>query len=413
MQKQTQPEHSPVLIAGGGVPGLALALRLGGAGIACAVIDPSPSPSGCDDVSLDRIGNHTTALTNSSLEILARCGVDLDQFPARPITGEMAAIHIRDMTRGANNIKTAYFSAQHINQNLFGLNIPEMPLRQYLKKLAQENPYIHCYFGQSVASFTPMTHNVHVRLGNDISLSGKLLIGADGRNSIVRRSSNIQIRQRDYHQDALIFLIRHSRDHAQTSTELHHPGGPMTFVPLRDDRGAQTISSVVWVERRDKANALLRLKKQDFEQATQDRSCGILGEISLLTTPQSRSLQVQSADRFIAPRVALMAEAAHVLHPMGAQGLNLSLRDGDVLAEILIERARLGLDIGGKEPLSCYETARQSDVKGRLLATHSLVRSLNHDFIPGHILRRKALNILDKWPMLKTIAMRAGQSASV
>lgn len=386
-----------ILISGGGVPGLVLAILLGQEGIQATVIDPVKPPrltkAKADD-------GHTTALMQSSLDILSQTGV-LDDIRAR--CGRMNALKIMDVT-GAEAVEQNFDSLE-IDQESFGLNIPVGVLRAALAEKAASLKSVTIHFGRSLMDYTADPHGVTARLDNKKELRGALLVGADGRKSVVRAVARIDAIQKDYGQDALTFLVAHSKDHQNISTELHRPGGPLTFVPL----GEKT-SSVVWVEKRATAKALHNLKTPEFQEKLQKASRDVLGGVTLQSAVSRRGLILMAAQKLTAQRVALMAEAAHALHPMGAQGLNLSLRDSQTLADLVIDQCCLGLDPGATQLLKKYERSRRVDIAGRVAATHGLVKSLTHTNPALHKARRAGLKILASISPLKTILMRAGMT---
>ena len=403
--------NTQVIISGGGVPGLTLAITLGQAGIRTAVIDPYESDPLETLKKSDTISGHTTALMQDSLNILEPTGVLED---INPYAGQLFTMKIVDMTKGTGEQAriTKSFDALEIGRERFGLNIPTNILRAALVEKAREIDEVELYFGRFVHDFTSDPHFITVRLDDGTSLQAKTLVGADGRSSPTREIARIESYEQDYGQDALTFRISHSHDHHNVSTELHRPGGPLTFVPLAG-RGE---SSVVWVEKRDRAQDFLKLKKQEFRQALQDASGGIMGDIAIESAPSSKSLKLVVAKNMSGwrqnHRVFLTGEAAHALHPMGAQGLNLSLRDVKVLADLMIKQITLGLDIGAQSVMKDYERTRKLDVAARAAGTHGLVASLSHDIGAGHNLRRAGLKVLTALSPLKHVLMRGGMTGS-
>ena len=403
-----------VIISGAGVPGLTLAILLGQKGIPVHIIDPQEPASLKEVADHETLSGHTTALMQESLDILEPTGI-IEEL--EPYAGKLYTMRIIDSSIGHGRFAsqktetiTQDFDALEIDQNQFGLNIPSNLCRAALADKALTFPSVTCHFGRKLMDFTSDSHQVNVRLDDTAEVRGKLLVGTDGRHSVVRAVAQIPTWQHDYGQDALTFLIRHSTGHRNISTEFHRPGGPLTFVPLQDAQGEDTMSSVVWVENTGRARDLLALSKQDFRQALQDASQGILGEIEVISAPASRSLKIIAAKRLKGERVALAGEAAHALHPMGAQGLNLSLRDIQTLAALIQDKAKLGVDIGSRTVLKTYESRRKLDINARLAGTHSLVKSLNHDNRLLHKLRRTGLSALTSIGPLKTAVMRAGMT---
>ena len=206
-----------------------------------------------------------------------------------------------------------------------------------------------------------------------------------------------------YDQSAITCLINHSRSHSNTSTEFHRENGPMALVPLPGNQ-----SSVVWVEKTETAQDLIKLKKQDFEQTLQDKTQDILGGITLEVGPECWPLCSIQAESLTASRVALIAEAAHVMSPITAQGLNLSLRDVAALAESIVDAARLGLDIGSQSVLRTYEKRRRIDIETRVFGVDTMNHVVSTDILGLKRLRRAGLKSLDTLYPLKTLAMQVG-----
>ncbi|MGB0720577.1 MAG: FAD-dependent monooxygenase, partial [Bdellovibrionales bacterium] len=241
------------------------------------------------------------------------------------------------------------------------------------------------------------------RTHQGVVINSPLLIGADGRHSRVRECAEIGVTRRDYDQSAITCLINHSDSHNDVSTEFHRPAGPLALVPLPGNQ-----STVVWVESRARAEEIMGLNEQGFVAALQAQTHDILGAITLEAGPQSYPLCAMKAKALTAPRIALVAEAAHAMSPITAQGLNLSLRDVAALAEEITDAARVGQDIGSKTVLGRYESRRRFDVGTRSLGVDAINRIVSHDIAPLKALRRGALKTLTRIAPLKSAAMRIG-----
>lgn len=389
-----------VIVSGGGTPGLALALLLANVGLRVAVIDPAP-------LSRFRLGapeGRTSALMQSSIAALKMTGA---WEMALPYGASLEVLRIVDDSFGRKKqqIETD-FPAADIGLSFFGINMPNNILRTALAIRAQENKAISLCDSLRLAQFSPDDTGVSVTLSDGSILQGALLVAADGRASPVREQSGIVCWEHEYEQTAITCLINHSSPHQNVSTEFHRPGGPFTLVPLPGNT-----SSVVWVEKKNDADGYMKLNRQSFEQALQDRTNGRLGRIILSSDPQSCPLIALRAKNYISQRVALVAEAAHVLSPLGAQGLNLSLRDIDCLAKTIIKAAQTGLDVGAQSVLSLYEKDRRADILIRSLGTDGLTRLVSHNHRPLHSLRRTGLKAISMIEPLKIMAMQQGMSA--
>lgn len=416
------------IISGAGIAGMIMALQLASHGLHCALIDPSPHHQGLDDArkSTPDGGAHTVALMQESLKILKHIGV-LDRLT--PLSGRLQTMRIIDTCatnpissrRARQSTQTSAFpchefDAMEINETYFGLNIPAVFLHAALFDQILAAPYadyITPFLGQEISDITHDAASTKIDIApSGRSISAKLLIAADGRHSPSRDMAGIKTHLHHYGQDAITFIVTHSRPHNSTSTEIYRPAGPLTFVPLHPNYGPDRScnSAIVWVERHDRAQELMTMSRPYFAQALQDASHGIMGEINLITPPKSTPLIRMNADRLTAPRLALIAEAAHVIHPMGAQGLNLSCRDIRDLTQSIVKQHLLGLDIGADHMLKSYAQMRQADIQSRLAGTHGLAKALNHDHPILHKMRQVALRAASAPTPLKQFLMKRGFS---
>lgn len=378
-----------ILISGGGVPGLTLALLLGGLGMDVAVIEPHPP----GPVTAIKPDGRTAALMAKSVNILSAAGVWNNCAPHGAPLNILRIIESEKMR--------ADLHADEIGLSCFGINMPNNLQRAILTEKAAGN-HIKLITA-TLADFKTDDMGVTAALSDGQALRARILIGADGRKSTVREKSGIAVWERDYGQSAITCLIDHSRPHDNISTEFHRPGGPFTIVPLPGNR-----SSIVWVEYDADAENFLKLRRDDFEAALQERTENLVGKITLATPPQAWPLKALRAKKLIAQRVALIAEAAHVVHPLGAQGLNLSLRDAATLAEEITDAARRGQDIGSSTVLSRYESRRHADIWTRLAGTDGLNRMVSNDISLLRTLRGMGLKTIDAIEPLRRFAMNEG-----
>ena len=389
-----------VLIVGGGIAGLTLALKLGQRGLGCAVIDPKAP----DSYDFKQHGGRTAALMGQSIDLLSDIGL-WDDIVAH--TAPLEVMKIIDDSNPSIDPVELSFSAGEINQDNFGHNVPNCYLRALLYKHVQECAAVTCFIPHTLDRIEVTSSGALATLDDGQQIEADIIIGADGRFSKVRNIANIQHKEIDYNQGAITCLISHTKSHQNISTEHHRVGGPFTTVPMpnSDDKH---YSSVVWVERDDEAARYIALSKEMMEQALKDRTRHALGDITLESAPENWPLKAIIAQDLIAPRVALIAEAAHAMSPIGAQGLNLSLRDVDILGDIIIDAARIGEDIGSEINLEKYQSARNLDLQTRFYGVdqYNKIVSNNIGFIRG--LRRGGLKTLSAIPALKKIAMQVG-----
>jgi 2-octaprenyl-6-methoxyphenol hydroxylase len=233
------------------------------------------------------------------------------------------------------------------------------------------------------------------------------VVGADGRQSLCRKAAGIEVTRRALNQAALTFNISHSRPHRNISTEFHTPHGPCVFVPLPGDR-----SSVVWVAAPREAERLIALTDDELSEAAERQSHSILGRIAVEPGRHLFPLAIEQPRQFAQHRIALVGEAAHVLPPIGAQGLNMGLRDAADVADIVREAMLSGEDPGSPRVLKGYGSARRSDIASRTFAIDAANRSLLSDFLPMQTLRAVGLHLIGSIGPLRRLAMREGLAPS-
>ncbi len=392
---KTQKYRAEILIVGGGAAGLTLALLLGRSGVKAHLIEPFP-PKALKDT---KISSRTVALMQSSLNILQAAGQK--DFCEEHGT-IMEVMRVIDDSMAGQEPVTSEFDAFDIGCPFFSMNIPNDILRAklYEDAVAHENITIH---NAKLEDYAVNDVNIIAQLENGEEIAAPLIVGADGRGSLVRRIAGIKAKKTEYGQSAITCIINHSRGHENASTEFHREGGPFALVPLKGNQ-----SSVVWVEKTDKADEILKLPKDAFEARLQKETNDILGGVTLETNPQSWPLCAIKAKELTAPRVALIAEAAHVMSPITAQGLNLSLRDVAALAETLVDHLRVGGNIGSKAVLREYERRRGFDIDTRTFGVDALNRLVRNPRAPVKDFRRIGLKTLNKFSPLKMIAMQHG-----
>jgi len=385
-----------ILIVGGGIPGLTLSVLLAGIGVNVALVDtqaPVPTHNAND--------SRTSALMAGSVNILKATQVWDECAPYGSIITGLSIID----DNGKKDPVQVTFHSTDIGQDYFAYNMPNHMTRNALLARAATLPSLTIYAPAKLQNYTADAFGISAQFEGAPDIRARLIIGADGRASTTRAQAGIDVWERDYGQRAITCLISHTLPHNNISTEFHRPGGPFTLVPLTGNR-----SSIVWVDFADKVDDFIRMNKSVCQQALQDRSRGILGEITLETSLQSWPLHALKAKSFTASRTALIAEAAHVLHPLGAQGLNLSLRDAASLAEILADGLRLGQDPGSQALLHAYEIQRQQDVNLRVLGTDTLTRMVSNNIPVLRNMRRLGLKTLETISPLRDMIMREGMA---
>lgn len=383
-------DKTEVFISGAGIAGLTLALKLAQAGIKTTIADPV-KPEVPDKVIM---GTRTCAIMNTLLPLLDDIGV------LNKVLRYSAPLKQLKIIDGA---KTACFSAKEIGEERFSLNIPNSILKNSLLGIAKKQSNLTCCFGSALQNFVLSPSGVSLSLGNGKTIETKLIIGADGYFSTVREKAGIKITSHDYMQQAHTCRLSHSKPHGNISTEIYYEDGPFTLVPLSGNT-----SSLVWLERDENAGKTLKFSREKFVKTLQEKSQNILGTLELLDGPQSFPIRAMIAKKLYDERLILIAEAAHALSPVGAQGLNTSLRDIQVLSNLIIETHRLGLDIGSFLLGENYQKQRQHDIKTRYAGVDGLNRVIatKHPLLKS--VRGSALSIINDNEVLRKMALKTG-----
>jgi 2-octaprenyl-6-methoxyphenol hydroxylase len=381
--------NAECVVVGAGPAGLTAAIALACAGVETALIATGPTAP----------DHRTTALLHGSVNALLALGV---WERCRAHAAPLKVIRILDDTGRLLRAPEVRFDASEIGFDAFGQSIENRFLMAALEAGARELASLKWI--EDEADAIEITDQwVTARLRTGAQITGRLAIGADGRRSLCRACAAIAVDRRSYAQTALTFNVAHSRPHFDTSTELHTETGPFTLVPLPGRR-----SSLVFVVDPSEAPALATLSETAMAQEIERRSHSILGRIELEPGRGIFPLTVEKAARFGAHRVALVGEAAHVLPPIGAQGLNLGLRDAATIAELVAADHRNGCDIGASELTGRYDRMRRADIMSRMLAIDLLNRSLLSDFFPLQAARGLGLLLMQRIPPLRRAAMREG-----
>ena len=384
---RTSVQSTSAAVIGGGPTGLLAALALAHFGVPTVLVAPLPG----------RVDNRTTALMAPSVKALEALGV----WPrCRDHAAPLRVMRIADDTGRLWRAPEVRFEAAEIGLEAFAWNI--------------ENAHLVAALWDRVAAMPSLTHlasaaqsirvddtGIVAVLADGTTLNCRLAIGADGRNSICRIAAGIASDSRTYPQTALTFTLTHTRPHHDISTEFHTAHGPFTLVPLPAAR-----SSLVCVVAADEAERLCALTGAALDAEIERRSHSILGKTYVAPGRGAFPMSVATARRFAANRIALVGEAAHLFPPIGAQGLNLGLRDAVTIAEVAGDIHRRGGDIG--DATAEYDRRRRLDIASRTIAVDLLNRSLLSDFLAVQGLRGLGLYVLDRIGPLHRAAMREG-----
>lgn len=388
-----------ILISGGGVAGLAAAAAFGTAGFSVICVDPARPVTDRDAEGADL---RTTAFLRPAREVLRAAGLWDRLAPHATPLQVMRIVDAGGTEPEPRLVKD--FDAAEISDEPFGWNLPNWLLRREMAARLAELGNVSFRPGTATKAVLTRDAEALVTLSDGARVASRLLVAADGRASPVREALGIPVSTTRYGQKALAFAVTHPIPHGNVSTEIHRSGGPFTLVPLADHDGVPS-SAVVWMERGPEALRLSRLPVPHFEAAMSARSCHLFGPLTLASRITLWPIVCQLARRFHGRRTALIAEAAHVVPPIGAQGLNMSLAD---IAKLLDLAAADPAGLGGDSMLSAYTRARWPDVRVRVAGIDALNRASMLGAPLLRDLRKAALDGLSAAAPVRRTLMRAG-----
>jgi len=384
-------DDAELVIAGGGLNGMLLAVACAGAGLATIVIDRQDPAA----MMADSFDGRTSAIAYGSRLVFDGIGL----WPA--IEGE--AEPIREI-RVADDGSPLFL---HYDHRELGGNIPlgyiveNRVLRRALFDRAATLPSLRLFAPRAVASMEASEGGATVTLADGLRLSTRLVAAADGQNSPLRRAAGIRTVEWRYRQTGIVTTVAHERPHRGIAVEHFLPAGPFAILPMTGNR-----SSIVWTEDADLAPRLLALPDAEFAGELRARFGDFLGEIEPIGPRWSYPLALMQAERYAARRLALVGEAAHVIHPIAGQGLNIGIRDIAALAEIIIDARRLGLDIGDPILLERYERWRRADALVLAAVTDGLNRLFSNTIAPVRLARDFGLAMVNRLPPIKRVLMQ-------
>jgi 2-octaprenyl-6-methoxyphenol hydroxylase len=391
-------DRADVIIFGGGLVGLALASALDSSGVSAIVVDPAdPAPRGAA-----AFDGRTSAVSSSSMRMLETIGAaEHLAEPGCPIWRIAVADGLEPGGLHFDPDDEEPLGFMHENRNL----------RTALRVRAEAGKNIWLMWKSSVTAAERGEYGVVVSLEDGRKLSAPLLVAADGRNSATREQAGIAVARWKYDHQAIVSVLRHERPHEHVAYEIFYPTGPFALLPMNDDKVGHR-SAIVWSVRDQDAAGWLSLNDQDFAAEAQAAMGGFLGEIAMLAPRSSYALGFHHAARITAQRLALVGDAAHAIHPIAGQGLNLGFRDVAALAEVLVEGARVGLDLGDKQLLDRYQRWRSLDALSVAFATDTLTRIYGVRGATASAIRRFGMGLVGRISPLRQRLMSEARGTS-
>ena len=388
-----------LLISGGGIAGLTAAAAFGSAGFEVICVDPTPpvTSEGSDGADL-----RSTAMLQPARRVLEAAGI------WSHLADNAAPLQVMQIVDAGGPDPeprvTRAFDAKDISDQPFGWNFPNWLLRRALLERLAELPNVDFRPGTATTSLFTRTTEARVGLSDGTRIRTPLVIAADGRDSPMRKAAGIGVTKTGYGQKAIVFAVTHPVPHENVSTEVHRTGGPFTLVPLLD-RDGMPCSAVVWMDDAAECTRRMALEPDAFSDEASLRCCHMFGPLTLVTKRAVWPIITQHAARLSGERIALIAEAAHVMPPIGAQGLNMSLQDVASLLD-LAQGDRDG--IGGQKMLDAYHKARYGDIMLRVRGIDLLNRASQASAPLARDARATGLNALYAMPPVRKMLMEMG-----
>jgi 2-octaprenyl-6-methoxyphenol hydroxylase len=390
-----RPLDSDIVVLGGGLVGLSMAAAFGQAGLAVTAVDRErPAVAAADP-----FDGRGSAIAWGSAQALRGIGL---WSPLESHAAPIEEIRVSD----GESLLFLHYDHREVGGNPLGFIVENRFIRRALYARLAALPSVTLLAPAQVVDVERTNARATAHLADGRVLRARLAIAADGRDSPTREQAGINVMRWTYRQTGIVCSIRHEKPHRGLAHERFLPAGPFAVLPLPDSESGEHRSSIVWTERDDLAPAMLALSDAEFAGEIAQRFGGSLGAIGVAGPRWAYPLTLLQADRYTDRRLALVGDAAHVIHPIAGQGLNLGLRDVAALAECVVDAHRLGLDIGGADVLERYARWRRFDNLTLLAVTDGLVRLFSTDAAPVRIARDVGLAAVQRVPMLKRFFMR-------
>lgn len=393
--KQPETMQTEVLVVGGGLAGMTLGCALAGAGVATVVIDAAPR----DDRLDQGYDGRASAIAWGSAQVFRGIGL----WPhLQADAGPILDIRVADGTvQGGPSMLFLHYDHREIGERPFGYMIENRAMRRALFRHADTLTALRHLAPARLARLERGVGGVEAELEDGTRVASRLVVGAEGRSSPTRESAGIGVSRLPYGQTAIVCTVAHEREHDGIAVEYFLSSGPFAMLPMTDRR-----MNIVWTERTELVPGFLALDDAAFLAELRRRFGDWLGGIALTGPRFSYPLSLQHTERYTDVRLALIGDAAHAIHPIAGQGLNLGLRDVAALAESVVDARRLGLDIGAADVLRRYERWRRFDTVLLTAVTDGLNRLFSNDLPPLRLARDVGLAAVGRIPPLKRFFMR-------
>ena len=379
-----------IVIGGGGLVGLSLGIALAKSGLEVVVVD-SQDPARMRKTKFD---GRVCSISYGSKLVLEGIGLwDSLNAEAEPILD----IRVSDQ----NSSLFLHFDHREIGEHPLGWIVENRNTRKALFEVASTYSNLLYLAPLSVRSFESCAWFTELHLTDGRTVKAPLAIAADGRNSLLRQMSGIDIAGWQYSQTGIVCTIQHEKPHLGIAHERFLPAGPFAVLPINGNR-----SSIVWTEKTNLVKNLLTMDDEEFLAELKQRLGNFLGQVHVVGPRWTYPIELSHAQHYVSERLALVGDAAHAIHPLAGQGFNLGIRDVAILAELIVDRYRLGMDIGAIDLLSRYERWRRFDSVSLIVVTDGLNRLFSNNSEPVRLIRDVGLAAVNRTPLLKKLFMR-------